>query len=91
MSKKTNTLLFILGATLVNMVLMIFFFTATFLLYGVFLAPRLPQLVNTIMLIVLFVLSIVGTYLVYHKAVNVLSTRVDMEKYFDPIFKPKKR
>ncbi len=91
MSKKTNTVLFVLGATLANMVLMILFFTASFVAYGILVAPHVPQLVNSIMLIVLFVLSIVATYLVYHKIVNYISTRVDMEKYFDPIFRTRKR
>jgi hypothetical protein len=86
-----NTVVFILGATVVNMVLMIALFLLTFVLFGIFIAPRLPPAVNSVFILVLFVLSVVGTYFVYHKIVAFLSTRVELEKYFDPIFKSKKK
>lgn len=91
MNKKVNTLLFVFGATFLNVVLMIVMFLAAFIAYGIFAAPRLPPGAHTIVVIVLFVLSIVGTYLIYHKLVAFMSKKVEFEKYFDPIFRPRKK
>ncbi|GAB4221736.1 MAG: hypothetical protein Kow009_12860 [Spirochaetales bacterium] len=86
MNKKLNTALFVLGATLMNMVMMILLFLAGFLLYGALLAPRLPPAVNSIALLVLFVGSIIGTYLLYHRIMQYLSKRISWDKYSSPFF-----
>ncbi|MCX7786391.1 MAG: hypothetical protein N2442_01685 [Spirochaetes bacterium] len=85
MNKKLNTVLFVIGATLVNMV-MILLFLAGFLLYGAFLAPRLPPEVNSIALLLLFIGSIIGTYFLYHRIMRFLSNKVNWDKYFSPLF-----
>jgi uncharacterized protein YneF (UPF0154 family) len=86
MNKKLNTILFVLGATLVNMVMMILLFIAGFLLYGAFLAPKLPPEVNSIALLLLFIGSIIGTYFLYHRIMRYLSNKVNWDKYFAPLF-----
>lgn len=86
MNKKLNTVLFVLGATVVNMVMMILLFLAGFLLYGAFLAPRLPPTVNSIALLILFIGSIIGTYVLYHRIMRYLSNKVNWDKYFSPLF-----
>ena len=91
MNKKANTLFFVLGATVLNIVIMLVIFVALFVLFGALLAPRLPQTAVSIVLLLLFIASIVLTYFVYHKLVLLLSKKVDMEKYFDPIFGKRRR
>ena len=91
MNKKFNTLLFVLGATLINILLMIILFLAAFVVYGLLLAPRLPAGANAVIVVVLFIVSIVGTYFIYHKLVTLMSKKVEFEKYFDPLFKPKRK
>lgn len=86
MNKKLNTVLFVLGATLVNIVMMIFLFITGFLLYGAFLAPRLPPEVNSIALLILFIGSILGTYFLYHRIMRYLSNKVNWDMYFAPLF-----
>jgi uncharacterized membrane protein YedE/YeeE len=90
MNKKVNTVLFILGATLGNVVVMIVVFLLLFVLFGRFLAPLLPSAVDQIGVIIIFVGSIVLTYFAYHRIIKLLTNRIDMEKYFDPIFRRKK-
>lgn len=87
MNKKINTVLFVLGATVVNIVIMI-----CLALLGVYLLSLLPlqQLgggVRSILMIIVFIGSVVGTFFLYHALVKVISKRIDMETYFHPIFK----
>ena len=61
------------------MLLLIVFFSAV-------LYPLLPQSSGVWVIPVIFVLSIVGSFLIYRLAIKILMKKVDMEKYFDPIF-----
>ena len=90
MSKKTNTVLFILIATVFNVVVTIVSFVLLLLLYGRLLAPRLPQQVAAWGLPVIFVGSIVIGFVVYRAVLKTLMKRIDMEKNFDPLFKPRR-
>jgi membrane protein YdbS with pleckstrin-like domain len=91
MNKKANTVFFVLGATIVNVIIMMVIFIILFVLFGRFAAPHMSPQINQIIMLVLFIGSIVLTYFIYHRLVNYITTRIDMEKYFDPIFRPKKR
>ncbi len=91
MNKRVNTILFILVATLVNIVIMLAVFVLLFVLFGLFLAPHVPEAVTSILVLLIFVGSITLTYFIYHKLVQFISRKVDMEKYFDPLFGRRKR
>lgn len=91
MNKKANTLLFILGATVVNVLVTLVLFVALFVLVGYFLAPVLPESVTSILVMVVFIASIAGTYFIYHAVVKLLAKKIDMEKYFDPIFRTRRK
>lgn len=91
MNKKLNTLLFVLGATVINIILMILI-----LVLGIVLLARiLPQDVNPAMgqiaFLLVFILSIAGSFFIYHRVMKLLSNKFDLEKYFDPIFKGRRR
>lgn len=87
MNKKANTVLFILGATVANVLIMIVIFLALFVVFGRLIAPSLSPQINQIIMLVLFIGSIVATYFIYHRLVKWLSEKYDLEKYFDPIFR----
>ncbi|MFP4484042.1 MAG: hypothetical protein ACLFO1_04235 [Spirochaetaceae bacterium] len=91
MNKKVNTVLFIVGATIANVLFMSIVFVVLFILFGRFLAPLLPPAADQIVVVIIFVGSIVLTYFAYHRMIKLLTNRVDMEKYFDPIFKKKQQ
>jgi membrane protein YdbS with pleckstrin-like domain len=87
MNKKVNTVLFILGATVANVLIMLVIFLVLFVIFGRLIAPSLPPQVNQIVMLLLFIGSIVATYFIYHRLVKWLSDKYDLDKYFDPIFR----
>ena len=90
MSKKTNTLLFILGGTVFNILITILCFLLLLLIFGRFIYPLVPESAASWMLPVIFLLSIAVSFVVYRLVVKAISKKVDMEKYFDPIFGPRR-
>ena len=86
MSKKTNTLLFILVGTVFNIFITVLSFLIFLLIYTKFLYGRLNESLSAWMLPVFFVAAIVASFFVYRLAVKLLMKKIDMEKYFDPIF-----
>lgn len=86
MNKKLNTGLFILGATVINLVIM-----AVLVILGLFLLSKLPESIIPIGTVVIFFIAIIGAFFIYHRIVKFISKRVNMDKYFDPIFKQRKK
>ena len=90
MSKKTNTLLFILGGTVFNILVTIVCFIVLMLVYFKLLQPLFSGNATSVALPVIFVLSIVVSFFVYRLVIKIVMKKVDMEKYFDPIFGPRR-
>ena len=86
MSKKTNTLLFILGGTIFNVLITVFCFILLLVLFIRFLQPVVPESAFTWIMPVIFIAAIAVSFVVYRLAIKQVTKRVDMEKYFDPIF-----
>jgi hypothetical protein len=87
MNKKANTLLFIVGATIFNILLTIASFFILFLLYARFVAPLLPENIAAWGFPLIFLGSIAVSFVVYRFILNLLIKKIDVDKYFDPIFK----
>lgn len=87
MNKKTNTILFMLGATAVNIILMIAIFILLFWLYGRFIASSVSPQVTSYVMIGIFIGSIALTYFIYHRLVKWMSNKWNLDDFFDPIFK----
>ena len=90
MSRKTNTLFFILGGTVFNILITVLSFLFLLVIYGKFLYQYLPGSSTAWVLPIIFVASIVVSFLVYRIAIRMIMKKVNMEKYFDPIFKSRK-
>ena len=86
MNKKVNTVLFILGATIFNIITMILILVVGLALISVFVGENIGAAVAQFLFLLLFVGSIAGAFFLYHRAVKLLSRKIDMEKYFHPIF-----
>jgi len=86
MSKKTNTLLFVLGGTIFNILITIICFFIILALYSQFLYPLLPEESASWALPAVFMVSILASFFIYRLVIKVISNKVDMEKHFDPIF-----
>ena len=91
MSKKTNTIVFILCGTVFNILVTVLSFLGLLVVYSKFLYQVLPEGGNAWILPVIFVLSIVISFFVYRLAIKIIMKKVDMDKYFDPLFSPRKR
>ena len=86
-NKKGNTVLFILGATIVNMIIMIALFLLSFALMITFVDPNsslVPLYVGLI-----FIVSIGGSFFLYTMIMKKVMKKYDLEKYLSPIFAKK--
>jgi hypothetical protein len=89
MNKKVNTVLFIIGATIVNLAIMLGIFLTLILLVGYILPENAAPGVISAVFMVVFLGSLVASYFIYQRLVALLSKKIDMEKYFHPIFRPR--
>jgi len=91
MSKKTNTLWFILGATAFNILTTMIFFIALFVLLTLVLRDYMNETVGMITFGVSFVGGIALSFVLYKIILKQVMKKYDFEKYFDPIFGPRRR
>ena len=86
MSKKTNTLWFVLGATAFNILVTVISFVILLVLYAKFLLPLLPESSGAWGFPIIFIGAIALSFVVYRLVLKQIMKKVDMEKHFDPIF-----
>ena len=91
MNKKLNTLFFILGATLFNVLVTVAAFLLLMMIYARFLMHSLPEGSQSWSIPIIFIAAIVISFVVYRYSLNLLVKKIDMDKYFDPIFSSKNR
>jgi Fe2+ transport system protein B len=89
MNKRTNTLLFILGGTVFNILLYIICFLLLLVIYARF-AGALPESAQQWGLVVIMILPIVLSFILYRVILKVVMKKVDMEKHFAPLFGPRR-
>ncbi|GHV41336.1 hypothetical protein AGMMS49546_17000 [Spirochaetia bacterium] len=90
MSKKTNTWVFILCATVFNILITIISFLVLLVLYARFIINMIPEEGAAWGFPIIFIAAIALSFLVYRIILKQLLKRVDVEKYFDPIFGKKR-
>ncbi len=90
MNKKLNTVFFIIGATVFNLICIVLLMLISLVLISVIFKDNLSPAALSILLMVLFIGSIAGTFLIYRFILNLVSRRLDLEKYFLPLFKKKR-
>jgi hypothetical protein len=86
MNKKINTILFILGATFFNIVVAVISFVAFTILYIRFIMSLIPETGRSWGFTLIFLASIAVSIFVYRLVLKYFLTKVDIEKYFDPLF-----
>ena len=82
MNKKANTIFFILGATLFNVIVAIVSFILLLLLYSRFFTGQGQEWV----LLFIFIASLAISFIAYRYALKYLMNKIDVDKYFDPLF-----
>jgi len=86
MNKKANTLLFILGATVFNIITALISFVILIFLYIRFVMDAIPETERTWGFTFVFIASMVISFFVYRLVFKILVKKIDVEKYFDPLF-----
>jgi hypothetical protein len=86
MNKKINTILFVLGATLFNVIVASVSFLILFILYLNYLAPMIPASGNSWGFTLIFISAIAISIFVYRIVLKYFLNKIEIEKYFDPLF-----
>jgi len=86
MNKKVNTLLFVLGATIFNVIVAVIFFILFTVLFSMFIIPHIPESAQIWGVSLVFLAAIAASFIIYRFVLKFLMAKIDMEKYFDPIF-----
>jgi hypothetical protein len=90
MNKKVNTALFILGATVFNLVLMLVLFAVPLVAILAIFGDKLQQAFGIIS-VVLFFAALVGSFFLYGLIMKKVAAKWELEKHLHPIFAPKKK
>ena len=94
MNKKTNTLLFVLGATVFNVLVTFICLVVLLLIYGRFVAAGFLDESTAVWGIPVVILgSMAGAFFIYKVLINQIIKRLGtekLEKYFDPIFRQRR-
>ena len=87
MSKKTNSLIFMLLATLLNLVLLIVFFILGFIILNLVISA-MPENVAVVQIgvVLVFVFAIGLSFFVYSRIVSLLTKKFNLEEKLDPLF-----
>jgi len=87
MNKKINTVLFILGATVFNIIVTVLSFLLLLIFYAKVFIKILPQGAQAWSFPVIFLCSIAISFFVYKIVLGLLVKKINVEKYFDPLIK----
>ncbi|HCC37998.1 MAG TPA: leader peptide processing enzyme [Treponema sp.] len=90
MNKKVNTALFMLGATVFNLLITVGFFILFIIIYAKSIMPAVPEEGKAWGFPIAFIASLAISFFVYRFALKLFMKKVDVEKYFDPIFNRKR-
>ncbi|HZJ88293.1 MAG TPA: leader peptide processing enzyme [Sphaerochaeta sp.] len=84
MSKRRYTVLFMIGATLVNILLMLVVFFICLILINLFVSPESQA--APILFALTFLVSIAGSFFLYSRLLKWATNRFDLENKLVPLF-----
>jgi len=90
MNKKINTVLFMLAATVGTTLTALVLIIIPVIILVAIMGEKFAEVTNVI-LPILFIASMIGTFLIYSLVMKRINEKVDMEKYFDPMVAKKKK
>jgi membrane protein implicated in regulation of membrane protease activity len=91
MNKRINTLLFILGATAFNIIITVLSFLGLTFLYIKLIIPLIPEANHPWGFVIIVLASLAVSFVVYRFLFKYLLKKIDVDKYFDPLFGRKYR
>jgi len=86
MNKRINTLLFVLGATVFNIIVTVLSFIGLTVLYIKLIIPLIPDANHSWGFTIVFLVSLAVAFIVYRFLFKYLLKKINVEKYFDPLF-----
>ena len=90
MNKKVNTVLFLLGATVFNIIVtMMFIFLFGFLYLRFLMVYTSSENAIFWAFVLIFIGSITASFFLYRLLLGILLKKINVEKYFEPIFRSK--
>ena len=90
MTKRANTVVFMLAATVLNVVLMVVIFGVLLILDLWLLAGRIDPNTNVYILIFCVFGTMALTFFLYHRIVKWATTKWELEEKLEPLFGKKK-
>ena len=91
MNKKLNTVLFIIGATIFNTILIIAVFVVFLIVPPLIMGAELYESMLTTLIPVFLIASLVVAFFIYRLILKQVEKRIDMTQYFEPFFRRKPR
>ncbi|MDC7242303.1 MAG: leader peptide processing enzyme [Spirochaetales bacterium] len=91
MNKKLNTVLFMIGGTILNIVLMVLIFVIGLFLGNQILTPESDANLKTVVFLAIIGISVVGSFFLYSKIIKFITNKWNLEDYMHPFFSGKKR
>jgi len=91
MNKKVNTLMFVLGATVFNIIVTVVSFLLLLIIYAKTIMRILPESTQSWSFPLIFIAALVIAFFTYRYVLHFLLKKIEIEKYFDPIFVSKHR
>jgi hypothetical protein len=86
MTKRGNTILFIIAAAGFNILLTVMVFIVLFLLFFAFIKPLTSDTGIVFALPIIFIMAVFVSFVLYRVLLRRFLHRVDMDKYFDTAF-----
>ncbi len=91
MNKKLNTVLFLLAASIYNIVIMILIIVLLLFIISRFITEEASPGFASGLFILVFILGIAGSFFIYHRTIKYLSTKIEFDKYFMPLIRSRKK
>jgi len=90
MNKKLNTILFMLGGTVLNVLLMLGLFLLFLYLGNLVLTPETDSNVKMLVFLLIIGFSVVGSFFLYSRIIKFISKKWNLEEYMHPLFSRKR-
>ena len=95
MNKKVNAILFVLGATLFNILVTVVSFILLLVICSKFIIPHLPEAAQAQAagwsVVLIFIAAIAISFVAYRLALKLLLNKVQIDKYLDPLFSGRRK
>jgi hypothetical protein len=88
LNKKVNTVIFVLAASIFNIILAILCFVV--LMVPIYFAQKISTALAQILFVIIIPTSLFSAFIIYFNIVAALDRKFDLEKYIHPIFINKK-